>query len=118
MARVKLTIVTVFSVFCFIKKNTALHFAAREGHAKAVALLLNHDADIVLNKQQASFLHIALHNKRKEVVITTIRNKRYTSPVHCHLVSCAGRVVHILREQEKNISAFNQYIKMSVVYIF
>ncbi|XP_033616459.1 transient receptor potential cation channel subfamily A member 1 isoform X3 [Fukomys damarensis] len=57
--------------------NTALHFAAREGHAKAVALLLNYDADIILNKQWASFLHIALHNKRKEVVLTTIRNKRW-----------------------------------------
>ncbi|XP_020010675.2 LOW QUALITY PROTEIN: transient receptor potential cation channel subfamily A member 1 [Castor canadensis] len=57
--------------------NTALHFAAREGHAKAVALLLNYDADILLNKQQASFLHIALHNKRKEVVLTTIRSKRW-----------------------------------------
>ncbi|KAM4865541.1 transient receptor potential cation channel subfamily A member 1 [Thomomys bottae] len=57
--------------------NTALHFAAQEGHAKAVALLLNHNADILLNKQQASFLHIALHNKRKEVVLTTIRSKRW-----------------------------------------
>ncbi|XP_032152220.1 transient receptor potential cation channel subfamily A member 1 [Sapajus apella] len=57
--------------------NTALHFAAREGHAKAVALLLSHNADIVLNKQQASFLHLALHNKRKEVVLTTIRSKRW-----------------------------------------
>uniref|UniRef100_A0A8C6QQS7 Transient receptor potential cation channel subfamily A member 1 n=1 Tax=Nannospalax galili TaxID=1026970 RepID=A0A8C6QQS7_NANGA len=57
--------------------NTALHFAAREGHAKAVALLLNYNAEILLNKQQASFLHIALHNKRKEVVLTTIRSKRW-----------------------------------------
>ncbi|XP_021563682.1 transient receptor potential cation channel subfamily A member 1 [Carlito syrichta] len=57
--------------------NTALHFAAREGHAKAVALLLSHDADIVLNKQQASFLHLALHNKRKDVVLTAIRSQRW-----------------------------------------
>ncbi|XP_066228535.1 transient receptor potential cation channel subfamily A member 1 [Saccopteryx leptura] len=57
--------------------NTALHFAAREGHAKAVALLLSYDADIVLNKQHASFLHVAIHNKRKDVVLTTIRNKRW-----------------------------------------
>ncbi|XP_051021869.1 transient receptor potential cation channel subfamily A member 1 isoform X2 [Acomys russatus] len=57
--------------------NTALHFAAREGHAKAVALLLRYNADILLNKQHASFLHIALHNKRKEVVLTTIRSKRW-----------------------------------------
>ncbi|XP_020944897.1 transient receptor potential cation channel subfamily A member 1 isoform X2 [Sus scrofa] len=57
--------------------NTALHFAAREGHAKAVALLLSYDANIILNKQRASFLHVAIHNKRKEVVLTTIRNKRW-----------------------------------------
>ncbi|XP_049998080.1 transient receptor potential cation channel subfamily A member 1 [Alexandromys fortis] len=57
--------------------NTALHFAAREGHAKAVAMLLNYNAEILLNKQHASFLHIALHNKRKEVVLTTIRSKRW-----------------------------------------
>ncbi|XP_037659349.1 transient receptor potential cation channel subfamily A member 1 isoform X2 [Choloepus didactylus] len=57
--------------------NTALHFAAREGHAKAVALLLSYDADILLNKQLASFLHVAIHNKRKEVVLTTIRSKRW-----------------------------------------
>ncbi|XP_062935968.1 transient receptor potential cation channel subfamily A member 1 [Cynocephalus volans] len=57
--------------------NTALHFAAMEGHAKAVALLLSYDAAIVLNKQQASFLHLAFHNKRKEVVLMTIRNKRW-----------------------------------------
>ncbi|XP_028720481.1 transient receptor potential cation channel subfamily A member 1 isoform X1 [Peromyscus leucopus] len=62
--------------------NTALHFAAREGHAKAVAMLLNYNADIVLNKQQASFLHIALHNKRKEVVLTTIRSKRWDECLH------------------------------------
>ncbi|XP_006860133.1 PREDICTED: transient receptor potential cation channel subfamily A member 1 [Chrysochloris asiatica] len=57
--------------------NTALHFAAREGHAKAVALLLSHNADIVLNRQDASFLHVAIHNKRKDVVLTTIRSKRW-----------------------------------------
>ncbi|XP_036088690.1 transient receptor potential cation channel subfamily A member 1 isoform X2 [Rousettus aegyptiacus] len=57
--------------------NTALHFAAREGHAKAVALLLSYDADIVLNKQHASFLHFAIHSKRKEVVLTAIRSKRW-----------------------------------------
>lgn len=63
----------------FVWKNTALHFAAREGHAKAVAMLLNYNAEILLNKQHASFLHIALHNKRKEVVLTTIRSKRCVS---------------------------------------
>uniref|UniRef100_A0A4X2LR40 Transient receptor potential cation channel subfamily A member 1 n=1 Tax=Vombatus ursinus TaxID=29139 RepID=A0A4X2LR40_VOMUR len=57
--------------------NTALHYAAREGHAKAVALLLDHDAEIRMNKQSATFLHEAIHNRRKEVVITTIMSKRW-----------------------------------------
>ncbi|XP_043850025.1 transient receptor potential cation channel subfamily A member 1 [Dromiciops gliroides] len=57
--------------------NTALHYAAREGHAKAVALLLDYDAEILMNKQSASFLHDAIHNRRKEVVIITIRSKRW-----------------------------------------
>lgn len=57
--------------------NTALHFAARAGHAKAVLLLLSYDADIILNKQQASFLHVAIHNKRKDVVLTTIKSRRW-----------------------------------------
>uniref|UniRef100_F6WSN6 Transient receptor potential cation channel subfamily A member 1 n=1 Tax=Monodelphis domestica TaxID=13616 RepID=F6WSN6_MONDO len=57
--------------------NTALHYAAREGHAKAVALLLDYDAQILMNKQSATFLHDAIHNRRKEVVITTIRSKRW-----------------------------------------
>ncbi|XP_074141587.1 transient receptor potential cation channel subfamily A member 1 [Sminthopsis crassicaudata] len=57
--------------------NTALHYAAREGHSKAVALLLDYDAEILMNKQSASFLHEAIHNRRKEVVITTIKSKRW-----------------------------------------
>ncbi|KAM9198587.1 transient receptor potential cation channel subfamily A member 1 [Dugong dugon] len=57
--------------------NTALHLAAGEGQAKAVALLLSYNAEIVLNKQDASFLHVAIHNRRKEVVLTTIRNRRW-----------------------------------------
>ncbi|XP_023390373.1 transient receptor potential cation channel subfamily A member 1 [Pteropus vampyrus] len=70
--------------------NTALHLAAREGHAKAVALLLSYDADVVLNKHHASFLHFAIHNKRKEVVLTTIRSKRWEEclKVFNHNSSC------------------------------
>lgn len=94
----------IFCVLFFFWKNTALHFAAREGHAKAVALLLSYDADIVLNKQQASFLHVAIHNKRKEVVLTTIKNKRYAvSLSHCHLASSGMQDdPQPERKQEKN----------------
>uniref|UniRef100_A0AAY4ATT1 Ion transport domain-containing protein n=1 Tax=Denticeps clupeoides TaxID=299321 RepID=A0AAY4ATT1_9TELE len=47
--------------------NTALHFASKCGHAAAVKLLLERGASIVLNKNDASFLHEAVHHGRKDV---------------------------------------------------
>ncbi|XP_048363786.1 transient receptor potential cation channel subfamily A member 1 [Sphaerodactylus townsendi] len=57
--------------------NTALHLAANEGHAKAVKMLLDAGAKIVLNKTDASFLHEAIHNGRKDVVNAVILHKRW-----------------------------------------
>ncbi|KAH0617642.1 hypothetical protein JD844_016091 [Phrynosoma platyrhinos] len=61
--------------------NTALHLAAREGHAKAVRLLLDDNAKILLNKTDASFLHEAIHNGRKDVVNAVILHKRWEESV-------------------------------------
>ncbi|XP_074843185.1 transient receptor potential cation channel subfamily A member 1 isoform X2 [Carettochelys insculpta] len=61
--------------------NTALHLAAKEGHAKAVRLLLDCGAKIILNKASASFLHEAIHNRRKDVVSAVILNKRWEEAV-------------------------------------
>uniref|UniRef100_A0A673XS95 Transient receptor potential cation channel, subfamily A, member 1a n=1 Tax=Salmo trutta TaxID=8032 RepID=A0A673XS95_SALTR len=57
-------------------RNTALHLAAREGHAAAVTLLLGRGAQITLNKSDASFLHEAVLNGRKETAIAVIHNER------------------------------------------
>ncbi|KAF7655906.1 hypothetical protein LDENG_00048650, partial [Lucifuga dentata] len=56
--------------------STALHVAAREGHVAAVKLLLYMGAEIVLNKNDASFLHEALQNGRKDVVNAVIDSDR------------------------------------------
>ncbi|XP_077208275.1 transient receptor potential cation channel subfamily A member 1 isoform X1 [Paroedura picta] len=61
--------------------NTALHLAASEGHAKAVGMLLDAGAKIVLNKADASFLHEAIHNRRKDVVNVVILHKRWEESV-------------------------------------
>lgn len=60
----------------FSSQNTALHLAAKEGHAKAVRLLLDYGAKILLNKAVASFFHEAIHNRRKDVVSAVILHKR------------------------------------------
>lgn len=43
----------------------------------AVRLLLNRGADLVLNKNDTSFLHEAVQNGRKDVVNAVIDNERY-----------------------------------------
>lgn len=58
-------------------QNTALHFAAREGHVAAVKLMLSRGAELVLNKNDTSFLHEALQNGRKDVVNAVIDSDRY-----------------------------------------
>ncbi|XP_063076013.1 transient receptor potential cation channel subfamily A member 1a [Engraulis encrasicolus] len=56
--------------------NTALHLAAREGHAVAVRLLLRRGAQMLLNKSDASFLHEAIHNHRREATEEVIASDR------------------------------------------
>nr|XP_046228098.1 transient receptor potential cation channel subfamily A member 1b [Scatophagus argus] len=56
--------------------NTALHIASREGHVAAVRLMLNRGAEIILNKNDTSFLHEALQNGRKDVVNAVIDSDR------------------------------------------
>lgn len=54
-----------------------MHIAAREGHVAAVRLMLSRGAEIVLNKNDTSFLHEALQNGRTDVVNTVIDSDRY-----------------------------------------
>lgn len=71
------SIAKLFNLFSLCRgKNTALHLAAREGHAKAVRLLLDDNAKILLNRMDASFLHEAIHHGQKEVVNCVILHKR------------------------------------------
>uniref|UniRef100_A0A8C5CX64 Ion transport domain-containing protein n=1 Tax=Gadus morhua TaxID=8049 RepID=A0A8C5CX64_GADMO len=60
--------------------NTALHIGAREGHVSAVLLLLSRGAEIVLSRNQTSFLHEALLNCRQDVVNAVIDSDRYQPP--------------------------------------
>ncbi|XP_039983195.1 transient receptor potential cation channel subfamily A member 1b [Xiphias gladius] len=56
--------------------NTALHIAAREGHVAAVKVMLARGAELILNKNDTSFLHEALQNGRKDVVNAIIDSDR------------------------------------------
>ncbi|XP_053715593.1 transient receptor potential cation channel subfamily A member 1b [Synchiropus splendidus] len=56
--------------------NTALHVAAKHGHVAAVRMMLNRGAEFTLNKNDASFLHEALQNGKKDVVNAVIDHHR------------------------------------------
>ena len=58
-------------------QNTALHIAARLGHVAAVKLMLARGAELILNKNDTSFLHEALQNGKKDVVNALIDSDRY-----------------------------------------
>ncbi|XP_051878576.1 transient receptor potential cation channel subfamily A member 1-like [Pristis pectinata] len=77
------------------KGNTALHLAAKGGHNSAVRLLLAKGAAITLNKNEASFLHEAIRNKRKDTTLVIIQNERldesikafiHGSPMQCPIL--------------------------------
>ncbi|XP_044151009.1 transient receptor potential cation channel subfamily A member 1 isoform X1 [Bufo gargarizans] len=59
------------------EKNTPLHIAAREGHSKAVGLLLESGASVTLNVLEASFIHEAIRGGRKDVVLMAIQSDRW-----------------------------------------
>lgn len=56
--------------------NTALHIAARAGHVAATKLLLARGAEILLNKNETSFMHEAVHNLKKDVVNAVVDSNR------------------------------------------
>ncbi|CAJ1082255.1 transient receptor potential cation channel subfamily A member 1b [Xyrichtys novacula] len=56
--------------------NTALHLAAKGGHVAAVRLMLGRGAELMLNKNETSFLHEAVQNGRKDVVNAIIDSDR------------------------------------------
>ncbi|XP_032875200.1 transient receptor potential cation channel subfamily A member 1 [Amblyraja radiata] len=67
------------------KGNTALHLAAKRGHNSAVRLLLAQGAAIVLNKNEASFLHEAIYNKRTDTTLIVVQNERFDESVQAFI---------------------------------
>lgn len=76
------------SYFVLIYQNTALHMAAKEGHVAAVKLMLSRGAELILNKNETSFLHEAVQNGRKDVVNAVIDSDRYifNTTVYCTFI--------------------------------
>ncbi|XP_051989633.1 transient receptor potential cation channel subfamily A member 1a [Xyrauchen texanus] len=73
--------------------NTALHLAARAGHVAAVRLLLYRGAKLILNKGDASFLHEAVHNGRKEVANAVIESDRCEEAMTTYKPNSAKRYI-------------------------
>ncbi|XP_066508040.1 transient receptor potential cation channel subfamily A member 1-like [Hoplias malabaricus] len=73
--------------------NTALHLAGRAGHVAAVRLLLCRGAQILLNRGDASFLHEAVQNGRKEVTSAVIDSDRCEEAITTFKLNSAKRCI-------------------------
>ncbi|RXN05753.1 transient receptor potential cation channel subfamily A member 1-like protein [Labeo rohita] len=95
------------------QKKSALHFAAEAGHVATVRLLLYRGAKIILNKNDASFLHEAVHNGRKEVTNTVIESDRCEEAMTTYKPNSSKRcivmdMIEFLPESFKAMVNFNR----------
>uniref|UniRef100_A0A6Q2WPP2 Ion transport domain-containing protein n=1 Tax=Esox lucius TaxID=8010 RepID=A0A6Q2WPP2_ESOLU len=99
--------------------NTALHLASRQGHASAVTLLLNRGAKIMLNKSDASFLHEAVLNGRKDATIAVINSDRLVHGLYIRSGYVVGTVASLqllgltIEYSFKWLQAPVEYIKLA-----
>uniref|UniRef100_A0A674EGF5 Transient receptor potential cation channel, subfamily A, member 1a n=1 Tax=Salmo trutta TaxID=8032 RepID=A0A674EGF5_SALTR len=115
-------------------RNTALHLAAREGHAAAVTLLLGRGAQMMLNKSDASFLHEAVLNGRKDVAFAVIDNERCAEAMLLFEVKSTKRCVvmdmieflpesfkHLLdtcvKESDDDVNSYNYSIEYTFKWL-
>ncbi|TSN21213.1 Transient receptor potential cation channel subfamily A member 1 [Bagarius yarrelli] len=114
--------------------NTALHLAARAGHVAAVCLLLNRGAKILLNHSDASFLHEAIHNGRKDVMSAVIdcdrcgeaiRTFKLNSDKRCavlemieFLPECFKHLLDTcIKESEEDVNSCGYYIEYNFQWL-
>ncbi|XP_067888757.1 transient receptor potential cation channel subfamily A member 1b [Heterodontus francisci] len=116
------------------KGNTALHLAAREGHSNAVRLLLSQGAAITFNKNEASFFHEAIRNRRKDTVLAITQNERlaesvaaflHGSPMQCPILEMiehlpetfTGLLDRCMTESSEDRKSINFSIEYNFIYL-
>ncbi|KAL7851688.1 hypothetical protein AOLI_G00220440 [Acnodon oligacanthus] len=114
--------------------NTALHLAARAGHVAAIRLLLCRGAQIILNKGDASFMHEAVQNGRKEVTIAVIDSDRCEEAITMFKLNSAKRCIvmdmieflpesfkHLLdtciKESDEDVNSCNYYVEYNFQWL-
>uniref|UniRef100_A0AAQ6I8U4 Ion transport domain-containing protein n=1 Tax=Anabas testudineus TaxID=64144 RepID=A0AAQ6I8U4_ANATE len=96
--------------------NTAIHFAAREGHVAAVKLMLSRGAELVLNKNDTSFLHEALQNGRKDVVNAVIDSDRYVRYIRVFNSSQRCPIFDMIEFQPETYKVWHYFLQFVTVY--
>uniref|UniRef100_A0A8C4QZE1 Transient receptor potential cation channel, subfamily A, member 1a n=2 Tax=Eptatretus burgeri TaxID=7764 RepID=A0A8C4QZE1_EPTBU len=114
--------------------NTALHLAAREGHVRAVQLLMDKGCKILMNRDGCSFLHVAIFHDRQDVAIAIIQHARWTEsmevfdcfrkggPIILELIKHMPDVTRLLLDRclersEKNKKSQDYWMKYNFKYL-
>lgn len=71
-----------------LQQNTALHLAAQEGHSNVIEYLLTSGAEFKINKQQQTFMDMAIKHKQQTALMTVLTHERYEN----NSPTCLSRV--------------------------
>ena len=61
----------------FLLQDTAIHLATNEGHSNTAEYLLNLGAKFIKNKEELTFMDLAISNNHTSVLLTIIAHFRY-----------------------------------------
>jgi hypothetical protein len=63
----------------FLIQDTAIHLATNAGHSNTVEYLLNVGAKFIKNKEELTFMDLAILNNHTSVLLTIIAHYRYVN---------------------------------------
>ena len=58
------------------KLDTPLHLAAKDGHSNVISMLMTLGADVTHNKDDLTFLDLAIQNEHKDVCVAVVSHDR------------------------------------------
>ena len=87
--------------WCNSNGDTALHLAAKNGHTGAVQFCLDIGVSITHNKEEESFLDIAIAKGQEQIVLAAVNHSRWQWCLDLHSPKCNSPMVALIEKLPK-----------------